>query len=103
MIFHDPKKKGSKKKRKQKFFYKKKLLSSQEKRKLKSKENMILDTRIEPFTSECVAHLARGCTSLTKDLKFESYGVFGNLKNQVNMVQSKTSYVNGYENELVFY
>ena len=33
----------------------------------------------------------------------EHKGVFGNLKNLVNMVQSKTSYVNWYKNELVFY
>ena len=30
-------------------------------------------------------------------------GVFGNLKNLVNMVQSRTSYINRYKNELVFY
>ena len=31
------------------------------------------------------------------------WGVFGNLKNLVNMVQNRTSYINWYKNELVFY
>ena len=30
-------------------------------------------------------------------------GVFGNIKNLVNMVQNRTSYINQYKNELVFY
>ena len=32
-----------------------------------------------------------------------SQGVFDNLKSLVNMVQSRTSYVNRYKNELIFY
>ena len=30
-------------------------------------------------------------------------GVFDNLKNQINMVQSKTSDINLYKNELIFH
>ena len=33
----------------------------------------------------------------------KSQRVFGNLKNQVNMVQIRTKYVSLYKNELVFY
>ena len=36
-------------------------------------------------------------------VKFKPKEVFGNLENQVNMIQSKTSYINRYKNKLVFY
>ena len=37
-----------------------------------------------------------------QEILYNFEGVFSNLKNLVNMVQNRTSYVNRYKNELIF-
>ena len=34
---------------------------------------------------------------------YECKGVFDNLKNEVNIVQSKTNYTSRYKNEIIFF